>query len=134
MLALVALGPIDGAFDGEAHSALPKLKGAIVVLVLPQRLDVLPALLVTLGSVQCSPSSPSGVWTSTCNVHSVTPAELATPSHAGPWGLSRSARSEAPLLDVRCADVGGVKFITKMLRVGALFAFGKPSWSQLGSC
>ena len=62
---------------------------ATVVLTLPQEFGALPVLLATLALVQ---GGARDVWVLTGGTCGVGPAELVTPSHAGSWGLSRSAR------------------------------------------
>jgi hypothetical protein len=100
-LVLGHVGDIKGPFD-----SLPR-DPSILVVALPQRLDSLPVLLAVLALVQsCILSRPlGGVWVITRRTSPT--VHLAQPDHAGAWGLCRSVRSEAPLLAVRCADVGG---------------------------
>ena len=88
--------------DVRAHAqALPPSMS--MFLTLPSYLDALPMLLSTLSLVQ-SATDPRDIWMLTSNTFSVCATEMVTPSHAGPWGLSRSSRLEMPQLYLGCAD------------------------------
>ena len=111
---VLALGAGGGTLgiDGEARASIQRapspLDTAVVLLVLVQRLDPLAVLVGALSLLQrCMLGRPSaGVWVLTASTHLAAPGELIRPCHAGPWGVTRSARAEAPLFGARCVDVG----------------------------
>ena len=77
-----------------------------VILVMPQAAGALPMLTTTLSLVQGGDRVGMHVVTGGANLSQ--PAGMATPSHAGLWGLLRSGRSEEPRLQLRCLDVGAM--------------------------
>lgn len=102
---LIALGTIDLVI--RQVPVWPSLNGSVLIFVLPRCLAALPVLLAILGLVQqpfvnCARS----VWALSSGAQCVKQGDLVRPSNAGSWGLSRSARSEIPLLGIRCGDVG----------------------------
>ena len=101
-LSILALG-VAGSV-GTCSRAVPRANVSAVVLVLSHAMNALPLLVLALSLMQ----GGAHVWVLTGGACGVGAAELVTPSHAGLWGLSRSARSEMPLLNVRCIDAGGV--------------------------
>ena len=103
----------DSASDTLSSSSLQKVVSpdtSTAVLKLPGNVSAMPVLLSSLCLLQTClvKSSPAGVWVVTCNVHTIDRAGFVTDHHAGPWGLIRSARTEAPMLSIRCMDVDGV--------------------------
>ena len=90
------------------QTSIPSLGAPSFVLALPDPFHTLPMLALVLSLVQsCMPVPPAnGVWVVTCGSSTPFASELVRPSHAGSWGLCRTARTEAAALGVRCADAG----------------------------
>ena len=80
-----------------------------IALVLPRGLEALPALLAALALVQGGARAPgrAALRLVTYDTRAAAGGDLVRPAHAAAWGLARSARAEAPLLSLRCADVAG---------------------------
>ena len=88
---------------GSALATAPKP----VVIAISQQLEALPVLAAVVLLLQVwSPEPPAGgVSVVTSSAQAVRHGDVTRPNHTGSWGFSRVARSEAPLLGARCADV-----------------------------
>ena len=106
---LVAVGS-DGVLQHCSPGLLasPKsIESPIYILMQGERLSSLPVLASLLSAVQsCAAQPPDSVWILTLAAYRPSHSERIQPNRGGALGLSRSARTEAAMLGIRCADVG----------------------------
>ena len=121
---LGGISPCGGGDSGRFTSGL--LESAVLALLLPLSLDKLPLLMAILAVLQTvAPSRPAvELWLLTATIQALLPLDHVEPSHAGGWGLARSARAEIPLLSLHCFDVG-------LRRTGSAGAAEPPSLATL---